>query len=108
MRHVPVRGRFRDDRIGFRMRRNRTGIRAYAIDGGRPRGPARGPPAPARRRRVRLLVVTYVAYPHRGEDLPAAPWLGEAMSRAADAAPTVRPEEDRDSAPVLGDAAPTR
>jgi hypothetical protein len=35
------------------------------------------------------LVVTYVAYPHRGEDLPAAPWLGEAMSRAADAAPVL-------------------
>jgi hypothetical protein len=38
------------------------------------------------------LVVLYVAYPHRGEELPAAPWLGEAMSRAADAAPLVEPE----------------
>jgi len=38
------------------------------------------------------LVVVYVAYPHRGEELPAVPWLGEAMSRAADAAPTVEEE----------------
>jgi hypothetical protein len=35
------------------------------------------------------LVVTFVAFPHRGEELPAAPWLGEAMTRAADALPTI-------------------
>lgn len=35
------------------------------------------------------LVLAYVAFPHRGEELPAAPWLGEALSRAAEAAPTV-------------------
>jgi hypothetical protein len=40
------------------------------------------------------LVVAYVAYPHRGEELPAAPWLGAAMARAAEAAPTIDPEED--------------
>ena len=38
------------------------------------------------------LVVVYVAYPHRGEEIPAAPWLGEAMSRAVDAAPLVEEE----------------
>lgn len=38
------------------------------------------------------LVVAYVAYPHRGEELPAAPWLGDAMARAADAAPLIEPE----------------
>ena len=32
------------------------------------------------------LVVTYAAYPHRGEEVPAAPWLGDAMTRAAEAA----------------------
>lgn len=43
------------------------------------------------------LVVVYVAYPHRGEDVPAAPWIGEAMSRAADAAPLLEVEyEDSD------------
>lgn len=35
------------------------------------------------------LVVLYVAYPHRGEQIPAAPWLGDAMSKAVDAAPVI-------------------
>ena len=35
------------------------------------------------------LVVTYVAYPHRGEEVPAAPWLGDAMAKAVEAAPTL-------------------
>lgn len=29
-------------------------------------------------------VVVYVAYPHRGEEVPGAPWLGEAMRREVD------------------------
>jgi hypothetical protein len=29
-------------------------------------------------------VVLYVAYPHRGEDVPGAPWLGDAMQRGVD------------------------
>jgi hypothetical protein len=29
-------------------------------------------------------VVTYVAYPHRGEEVPGAPWLGDAMKRGVD------------------------
>lgn len=42
-------------------------------------------------------IVLYVAYPHRGEELPVAPWLGDAMNRAADAAPLIEPEyEDAD------------
>ncbi|HEU4811863.1 MAG TPA: hypothetical protein VFT00_06960 [Nocardioides sp.] len=40
------------------------------------------------------LVVTYVAYPHRGEEVPAAPWLGDAMARAVEAAPTLPSEEE--------------
>lgn len=36
----------------------------------------------------------FVAFPHRGARLPAAPWLGEAMARAADALPTLDPEDD--------------
>ena len=35
------------------------------------------------------LVVTFVAFPHRGEEVPGAPWLGETMTRAADALPTI-------------------
>ena len=29
-------------------------------------------------------VVVYVAFPHRGEDVPGAPWLGEAVKRGVD------------------------
>jgi hypothetical protein len=39
------------------------------------------------------LVVVYVAFPHRGEDIPGAGWLGDAMNRAADAVPTLEEEE---------------
>jgi hypothetical protein len=35
------------------------------------------------------VVVAYVAFPHRGEDLPVAPWLGDAMKRGVDALPTL-------------------
>jgi hypothetical protein len=36
---------------------------------------------------IAAVVVVYVAYPHRGEDVPGAPWLGEAMKRGVDALP---------------------
>ena len=39
------------------------------------------------------LVVAYAAYPHRGERMPATPWLGDAMAKAADAAPVIEGEE---------------
>lgn len=35
------------------------------------------------------LVVVYVAYPHRGADVPGAPWLGQALRRGVDAMPTL-------------------
>ena len=41
------------------------------------------------------LVAAYVAYPHRGERMPATPWLGDAMARAADAAPVIEDEDQR-------------
>ncbi len=44
------------------------------------------------------LVAAYVAYPHRGEQMPAAPWLGDAMAKAVDAAPVI---EDDDQS-ILG------
>jgi len=40
------------------------------------------------------LVVAYVAFPHRGEDLPEAPWLGESMGWAAEAVPTIEAPEE--------------
>ena len=39
------------------------------------------------------LVVLYVAYPHRGEEMPVVPVLGEAMRSAADAIGTL--DDDR-------------
>ena len=30
------------------------------------------------------VVVMYVAYPHRGEEVPGAPWLGDAVKRGVD------------------------
>jgi hypothetical protein len=36
------------------------------------------------------LVVTYVAFPHRGEEVPGAPWLGDAMSKANDKLPKLQ------------------
>jgi hypothetical protein len=50
---------------------------------------------------VAAVVVLYAAYPHRGEDLPAVPWLGDAMSRAVDALPTVEPQEVEERSPDL-------
>jgi hypothetical protein len=49
------------------------------------------------------LVVAYVAYPHRGEEMPAAPWLGEAMAKAVEAAPTLDPEGDERRAVAADD-----
>ena len=38
-------------------------------------------------------VVAYVAFPHRGEEMPITPWLGEAMDRANGAMPTLDEED---------------
>lgn len=40
------------------------------------------------------LVVVYVAYPHRGEEVPKVPWLGEALAKAADRAPVLGEDEE--------------
>jgi hypothetical protein len=42
------------------------------------------------------VIAAYVAFPHRGEELPVAPWLGDAMAKAADALPLLDEEEDSD------------
>lgn len=44
------------------------------------------------------LVLLYVAYPHRGEEVPAAPWLGEALEKAVDAVPTMGSAHDETEA----------
>ena len=47
------------------------------------------------------VVAAYVAFPHRGEDLPGAPWLGRLMRKGARSLPTVEPEPG-DVMPVDG------
>jgi uncharacterized membrane protein len=39
------------------------------------------------------LVVLYVAFPHRGEDVPKAAWLGRLMSAGADRLPMLDPAD---------------
>lgn len=41
------------------------------------------------------LVVAYVAYPHRGEQMPHVPWLGDAMKKGVSALPTLANERAR-------------
>jgi hypothetical protein len=35
------------------------------------------------------VVVLYVAFPHRGEEMPHTPWVGEAMRKGVDRLPTL-------------------
>ncbi|WP_183407148.1 hypothetical protein [Nocardioides marmorisolisilvae] len=40
-------------------------------------------------------VFVYVAYPHRGQEVPHAPWLGEALKRGVEAMPVLEDEHTR-------------
>jgi hypothetical protein len=42
---------------------------------------------------IALLVVVYVAYPHRGQEVPNASWVGDLMRRGAEKLPVL--EQDR-------------
>ena len=44
---------------------------------------------------VAAAVAVYVAYPHRGEEMPVAPQLGNAMRKGVDALPTREDSESR-------------
>ncbi len=44
--------------------------------------------------------LVFAAFPHRGEHVPGARWLGDALGRAADAVPTL----DEDGDPAVDDA----
>lgn len=35
------------------------------------------------------VVVLYVAFPHRGEEVPNAPWVGDAMRKGVEKLPTL-------------------
>lgn len=44
---------------------------------------------------VAAVVAIYVAYPHRGEQIPVVPQLGDAMRKGVDALPTLEDTESR-------------
>ncbi|MGO4258294.1 hypothetical protein [Marmoricola sp. RAF53] len=48
------------------------------------------------------VVVVYVAYPHRGEEVPGAPWVGEALKRGVEAMPVLEGEFDEPRVPEQG------
>jgi hypothetical protein len=53
------------------------------------------------------MVVLYVAFPHRGEDVPHVPWLGRLLRKGVDTAPTLDntgdPEPEIDSSSLALD-----
>jgi hypothetical protein len=51
---------------------------------------------------VAALVVAFVAFPHRGEELPGAPWLGESMNKLADVLPTLEDDSVGASRAIFG------
>jgi hypothetical protein len=46
------------------------------------------------------LVVLYVAFPHRGEEVPHTPWVGDAMRKGVEMLPTVGNQRERESSRV--------
>ncbi|MFD1945523.1 hypothetical protein [Nocardioides aestuarii] len=48
------------------------------------------------------LVVAFTAFPHRGEEMPGVPWLGEAMDRAAGVLPTLDDGEQDETRSLVG------
>jgi hypothetical protein len=42
------------------------------------------------------VVVLYVAFPHRGEDVPNAPWVGDALRKGVDRLPTLDNQRSRE------------
>ena len=45
-------------------------------------------------------VVLYVAFPHRGADVPHVPWVGRAMRKGVDVAPTLDNTSDEVEPPA--------
>ena len=48
-------------------------------------------------------VVVYVAFPHRGEEVPGAPWLGDALERGVETVGDLlgRPAGEREHDPQV-------
>jgi len=51
------------------------------------------------------LVVLYVAFPHRGEDVPYVGWLGRLLRKGVDTAPTLDNTADATDPGAAHDAA---
>lgn len=45
------------------------------------------------------VVVLYVAYPYRGEDVPHSPWVGDALRKGVDKLPTLDNQRAREREP---------
>jgi hypothetical protein len=43
-------------------------------------------------------VVLYVAFPHRGEEMPHTPWVGDAMRKGVEKLPTLDNQRERETA----------
>ncbi|HET7534463.1 MAG TPA: hypothetical protein VF012_04125 [Nocardioidaceae bacterium] len=41
-------------------------------------------------------IVLYVAFPHRGEEMPHAPWVGDAMRKGVERLPTLDNQRERE------------
>ncbi len=41
------------------------------------------------------VVVLYVAFPHRGEEMPHTPWVGDAMKKGVSKLPTLDNQRER-------------
>jgi hypothetical protein len=41
-------------------------------------------------------IVLYVAFPHRGEEMPHVPWVGDAMRKGVERLPTLGNLEERE------------
>jgi hypothetical protein len=53
------------------------------------------------------LVVLYVAYPHRGEEVPNAPWVGDALRKGVEALPTLDNQREQAAAAPTAPAVTT-
>jgi len=43
---------------------------------------------------IAAVIALYVAFPHRGEDVPRAPWLGRVLRRGVESLPTLEIRDD--------------
>lgn len=43
-----------------------------------------------------VAVVVYVAYPHRGQEVPKAPWVGDTMRKGVEMLPTLSDGREQD------------